>query len=450
VGYKGLRNEFYQSLVAFGVENPPQQKLKQWARRFREPLEPKIEGGYPRFANHFRIGCAVELGCTYGGTIARPGSYHIGRFGFLQETPERLLRLQIPARRSCIGLVAAIWKAMQLGYSCMREIDFNAGYRCSNFSLKGKVYFGRLGGNTCQEVAALDAVYATLLQVRVFNANENIRRAEQDANFRRIGLPGDVRRHRFGYEYRSFPSFAESPIQTLLTLTLSKLAVLNTETVANWMFVEGDAKAKILNLLARYKGLDEDARLCHWLLSKYGMPITRESLAAAWGLKREDIKPLISLPPIEMKLEREWVTELVKLLQRKPFEVPSVKPWWKQGEAPGKGFQSHASNAIAKALWELKSGSSMGVHESEGEMCIMGLEFSGGELQNMMRKLNCKIVLAKSSVPTLHIPSDVLKNNRKALCEVLCEKFGFYHRDAKPVEGKSREKKEVKQNILFQ
>lgn len=436
---KELKADFAKQLVAYGIENPPQKELKQWVGKFRAPLPIEENFRPQRLANGFYIGCQPSLLMLYGGQRITVNGLHVGRCGFIN-SPGDYLRLQIPKQRSCLQLVAGLAKALRYATGLMDPtsgVKWVSGTGAAQYSLTGSVSFGRLGVNRVREVAALDAVYLALLQARVFDVAKNKLRLDGDKQFRRRGLLGDVVRHSFGYEYQSFPSFLESPFQALLVLTLAKLAVLSSEEVSNWLYVEGNAEAKILNLLAKYKGLDDDARLVYWLISQRGFPRQTENLIANWSVQADKQITFRAYPPTELPIEKVWTDRVLALC--KGAQVPSivVKPFWKQTELAGHGYHSHKDLLIAKMLWGLKSRDEIGFAISEDRVLdVLGIQLNPRHAASMQKILGCQVRSSFKTSKSIWIPPEVLQSRerRMALREILCSKpFGLYAAGGKEV-----------------
>lgn len=433
-----IKNDLYRDIVAYGVENPPQTMLRKLVSNFRKPLKVK-ELENPRLANRFTVGCEVGLIWWYSSAVTNPGNWRVHQHGFLQQDRRHLVKLKVPKQRSCLQLVAGIAKELQIAAQITGqspEVRWFTGCGHQGYSLTGGVYFGRLGPNRVREIAALDAVYLTLLQAKVFDREKNDKRIDGDQFARRRGMLGDVVSKPFGYKYQSFPSFIESPLQALLTLTLAKLAVMYSTEVSNWLSVDGNPEAKILNLLAKFKGLDEDARLTHWIVAKKGLPKPGGDIKANWQLTHEHPFSIKLQLPLELPVEEVWSTRAVRLCCGLKLEPLELKPWWKQTELPGKAYVSHLSRDVSKALWGLKS-AYVDVHENDSDaLMFWGFSLSSQRLKQICRTLSCKVKLNPSSEQVVRIPLGLMKDPVRSakLREILCWKeIGFYEANGKAV-----------------
>lgn len=452
-----LKVDFTKQLVAYGIENPPQKDLKQWIGKFRAPL-PVEENFLPRrLVNRFYIGCQQSLLMLYEGQKLSLAGLHVGRFGFINTSTNEYLRLQIPKQRSCLQLVAGLAKAFRYATGLVDPsagVKWISGTGAEKWSLTGSMSFGRLGVNRVREVAALDAVYLALLQARVFDVEKNKLRLNGDSFYRRRGLVGDVVRHSFGYEYQSFPSFMESPFQALLVLTLAKLAVLSSEEVSNWLYVEGNAEAKILNLLAKYKGLDDDARLVYWLISQQGFPRPSENLIENWSAKPDKQLMFRAYPPMELPIEKIWVDRALALCKGEQVPSTVIKPFWKQTELPGTGYYTHSEPLIARMLWGLKSKDMITFGLSDNaEMLIYGVPVTAEHREALEKKLGCPVKTLAKDRRSIYIPLGILQSREKRLMlkEVLQTKiFGLYEASGKEVVESSVKVVKSTRKVLFQ
>ena len=85
------------------------------------------------------------------------------------------------------------------------------------------------------------------------------------------GLPGDFRIQQHGYEYRSLPSWLQSPEVAFIVLAASKLAILDPTITTTWLaglVTEQTARERLRGLAKLYKGRDDDAYLLYHILTR--------------------------------------------------------------------------------------------------------------------------------------------------------------------------------------
>lgn len=439
-----LKKQLLRDAVAHGVENCPQPKMQQWLRQLRKaPQEPLGQG---RLVNHFAVGAGSEL-AALGPKEFYHNSYVAAAFGFLAAESVDSFRtlLKVSPQRSCVKLVAALWRGLKVYHDA---IPAEITKMCSPYvfdptgryqiALNGLVEFGRKGSNRVKDVEALDAVYTALAQVGVFDRELCNRRAQGDWRARRYGLMGDTRHYHWGYGYWSMPNFLESPIQALTVLTLAKLAVVSADEVSNWLMLEGSAQARLVNLLARYKGLDDDARLVYWWISKNGFPKATGkfdwSFEAPTGIRNK------TMMPKSLVATDEWVNFTVNKLMGEDVQIPQERFWWKQTPAPGvDSWRSCMHPALAEAVWGLKNALKVDIGPMNDKkktkkpvfFVSNGYQVPQAEVQ---RIIGGPVVIQNSPSPQIRVSLDWLSKDAHAerkLRKVLCEYYGFYDFDAR-------------------
>lgn len=233
-------------------------------------------------------------------------------------------------------------------------------------SLGGHVHFGRKRPTRTEEVAALDKICTILVQMGVYPKAEVDLRLRGDARGQMYGQFGDFRLQNHGYEYRTYPSWLDSPLIAYITLVLSKLAVHDPELVASWGTVTGanlnTNRNRLLNLLTYYKGRDDDARLLLFALKMRGFPRhVGGDFRPRWGLEytgasRQSIGH-VKVIPMSIPSNPETIQELYEHMAFgaaiKSGMIPSAT--W-EPVAPPKGYEmmlDHLNTTGAKGTGEL-------------------------------------------------------------------------------------------------
>ena len=438
-----IKAQFLKDVVQHGVEKPPQKLMQQWIEEFREPLEAE---GHGRLANRFTIGVETEVCLRYG----LPGVALVrDRLGFIQNGDSKA-RIITEKNRSCLAHVAAVWRALQLltGWNTHGDL-VSCAMAGGRIALNSSVHFGRFGPKRFQEVQALDAVYSTLLQAQVLDWKNNPQRQQGDYKYRRFGYPGDIRGHGYGYEYRSLPSFVDSPAQIMLVVTLLKLAVLSSEEVSVWENVEGKPVAKILNLLAKFKGLDDDARFVYWMVCKFGLPTYADNdLWQSWELTG----PQYSLQypmPLTIEATEDWVKFTKSRLQRIPAIMPTGRVWWKTWASASKYA---GDTKLKKILWNLRGTDSevyfMNNPLKTGEKFHIETDSLSSVEQTRLEKIageRIRVTRAAVHHPTLGIDKQWFQRTYDAAEKIKLllkgETFRFYEPDETPVEAKPKQER---------
>lgn len=357
---KELKAQFIRDVVSYGIEHPPQARLRRWIEEFRRPPTEPLGGG--RLANHFTIGASAEaVGATPLAGLVRAGQVPaIKHLGFISQKDNYKFTISCSPTRSTLLLTAAMWRGLQMLNQIIPDVSWysGVGVLLSGWhSCNGVVGFGRKGLNRMLEVKALDAVYAAIIEAGIFGpSRENNRRLQGDWSNRRYGLPGEIESHHWGYSYHSLPSFVQSPEQMLVVLTLAKLAVLSAAEVSNWLYTNGKAETRLRNLLAKYKGLDDDARIAYWWVTKHGFSWTQVTMEKAWQWKPPTSAMAVkSVLPLELEATPRWVQQLLDYIQGTPIKAEAEPIWWKVPAAAGTdAWRLTTDTKLQKAMWGLK------------------------------------------------------------------------------------------------
>lgn len=256
----------------------------------------------PRLVNHFMLGADPEFMFIANGKPVHAealkltaglcvGADNNGRLVELRPKPSRFA-LKV------LASVASELKWLALMYPKALDCEWKAGAYAGQDGLGGHVHFGRKRaalplGPSCpytdaHEVIALDHLEMLLESSEVFSKREcTLRRKESHGGH--YGNLSDVRAQAHGWEYRTLPSWLNSPWLAYLSLVLSKLVVHDHSfgemlpTVVN----ASQARRWIRNILARFKDLDDDARIAYLGLDVWGLPRATQNATdfkEAWGI----------------------------------------------------------------------------------------------------------------------------------------------------------------------
>jgi len=299
--YIEMKKVFYKDVVTHGMKDlsdlkkvyplgcrVPDERISKWLKTL---LKPPAVDGFPvewKHVNRFTVGADPEFVFVNNAAQRVDAStleFRQGR-AFGADNNGRLAEIRPQPDRSTLVVTASIMSTlrwMALVMPATRSLEWRAGAFQFNDGLGGHVHFGRKGplvnegnharpeGRTIHEVAALDTLNALLLASGIYPADEVRRRTNGDAHGQIYGRNGDIRAQNYGYEYRTFPSWLDNPWSAFFTMTLAKLAVHNPELLQR-MAVDDRAKNKVANLLAYYKGVDDDAALAYRTYLRIGLP----------------------------------------------------------------------------------------------------------------------------------------------------------------------------------
>ena len=280
------------------ISGDKEQGWLNWATIHRPLSSPSAFSLQGRHLNHFCVGSDPEF-CFRDRSGNRIEAYQCGlRVGLAAgaDQNERLVELRPWPSISVVEHMAGILTALRWLYRVYhRQVGaylWRAGAYYAGDGMGGHVHFGRKRPTRKEEVAALDGLARVLKSSGLFPVQEWERRMRGD-NFHNApyGLPGDFRLQKHGYEYRSLPSWLQSPTTAFIAVCTSKLAVLDPEITVNWEAETGEVAARnLLRGLAKlYKGRDDDAYILYHLLTVRGdAPFVlnyEADFAANWGIR---------------------------------------------------------------------------------------------------------------------------------------------------------------------
>jgi len=327
---------------------------------------------HPKLVNHFAVGADPELQIwheQHGTVNAESARLHTG-LAFGADLSGRQAELRPAASRWALAVVGSTLQELRflvlhVERSGWRGTELRAAPWDGRDGFGGHVHFGRkLLALRQREVAALDAAYISLAKLGVFNWDGIRLRQRSRGGY---GMPGDIRPQVHGYEYRSFPTWLDSPWLAYFVLTLSKLLVVRPELAdalrnANQLDWAKQGEELLKNVFAYFQGMDDDARMVLWLLDSLGFPrYIGGNIRPRWGLEktpamaqRVDIyPPCIAATPLELK--ELWV----HFTQRKPLEWKAANVSWANSRLAG-GFvpllglvSTHGLIGIGEICWDL-------------------------------------------------------------------------------------------------
>lgn len=334
--------------VAFGFL--PQDTRDRWKVKFLTPQE-YVPSNQRRYLNHFMLGADPEFVFTDADGENVPATHFNLKTGlaFGADQNGRLVEMRPAPSRSALEVTASVlaelrWMARL--YPMARPKIWQSGAYLHGDGLGGHIHFGRkrptapgLKRKNSPELLALDHVGKTLYDVRVFPNKQWDRRLQPDEHGNHgYGHYGDFRPQVHGYEYRTLPSWLDSPWLAYLCFVLSKLAVHHPGFVLGMQYHNAQT---IHNLLAYFKGRDDDALLAFTTLKRIGLPVHRgDDFKARWGLTYSGERPPVTIVPTSIKPCAEDIEDLTAhFLTGQEIPARDTKPTWAPVNLPT-GFRS--------------------------------------------------------------------------------------------------------------
>lgn len=351
--FSEIKKDFRRLLVDKGIDSPsheiiaglpvPPPLLQQWMTRFYQLPDLSLLGG--RLINHFKIGADPEFVFLSIAELARRDASQFGLaagVAFGADNCGRIAELRPHPSRSALAVVASLQSTLKW-LAIHKPQTMQYIWRCGAFvegdGLGGHIHFGRLqAGSQVRESAALDTVMYWLTRIGVYD-NEEGRQRIKGGHYGRLA---DRRKQKHGYEYRTPPSWLDSPWMAFFYLTLAKLAVHNpsliqplSKEMEGWP--ASAFQRRVAALLAYYKGLDDDAAIAYHILRTQGLPQrVAGDFRPHWGInpglegavKFNVIPDTIPPHPQEVAEIRE------ALLAHRPPGIVSLEPTWHPFKLP--------------------------------------------------------------------------------------------------------------------
>lgn len=381
-----LRGELFRDALLKGWTQPgavsgwnslPPERIERWYRKLYSAESELLPVG-GRLINHFSLGADPEFVFMDGAGRKDARQLHLKAGpAFGADNNGRLVELRPEPSRSVLSVLASLWLAMRW-MGVFHPDVFNYGWRSGAYAegdgLGGHIHFGRKREELRErEVANLDRITHLLYLANIFDREEGRFRVHKSQGGH-YGHLGDTRPQPHGYEYRTLPSWIDSPWLAYFTMVLAKLVVALPEFVPGLSEADGkltpeEARAQLRMLLAYYSPLDDDARLAFTVLTKRGFPQHAQGIdiKTNWGIfaggpfgsPKEAAKPDVfpkSIPPTPAD---EAELALAMFEGRAP-ELTPLAPTWSPSALP-KGY--------APLIWRTDTHVAPGLGEFALELC---------------------------------------------------------------------------------
>lgn len=169
----------------------------------------------------FTIGCDPELVCFRNGSYTPAHSYFKSRSSFGLDGNDAVAEIRPGYSESPVDLTAKIRTVLEYGHKKAPELEFYAGHYQADFPTGGHIHV-----STPQTPAIIDALDTVLYSLSNCIDDRVQRQKREKTGYGKLGA---YRRKEYGFEYRTPGSWLLSPATALITLTLTKLAVLGVQ-----------------------------------------------------------------------------------------------------------------------------------------------------------------------------------------------------------------------------
>lgn len=346
------------------------ERIQRWYARLYEESEPLLPKA--RFLNNFLVGADPEFMF-----MTESGRYDARNLGmkaglaFGADNNGRLVELRPEPARSALSVLSSIWLTMRwmaVYAPKSTQYSWRSGAYCEQDGLGGHIHYGRKREYLrTREVASLDRITHLLFTAGIFDREEGRLRFRQGQGGHYGGL-SDIRKQPHGYEYRSLPSWMDSPWLAYFNLVIGKLVVAAPELLPPLSSEDSklnpeQARGMLKMLLAHFKGVDDDARLAYAILGRQGFPQhnSGQDIKTAWGLfvggplgntegiRRPQVYP--TTIPSYTQAEEELAEALFE--SRSP-SLDTLEVTWKPSTLPDKysALINNAETRLAPGLGE--------------------------------------------------------------------------------------------------
>lgn len=282
-----MKKDYIEAAVVLG--KPPDDTKRAWLSRRCMAAKPILRE-HPRLVNKFKLGADPEFifEDSYRQKRVDANLFQLRPGVFVgADQNGRLAEIRPQPSASALEVVGSIMASLRLIgplFPATLPYTWLAGAWLYDDGVGGHIHFGRKRPSRPAEVMAMDGLAYVLYHLQMFPMDQQNRRMLGDRFHQVYGHPSDYRLQIHGYEYRSLPSWLDSPWLAYLCITLAKLAVLNPDLVAPWSQLKNPKVDNIRYLLAYYRGVDDDAALCLYALEQHGLPVWQGGdFKARWG-----------------------------------------------------------------------------------------------------------------------------------------------------------------------
>jgi Phage phiEco32-like COOH.NH2 ligase-type 2 len=304
VEFAEIKYSFFKMLVENGYSNVaeiPEESLRgipsklvdKWMEQFRSAPVLTCIPHNPRLVNRFTIGADPEFSLMDAVSGKQYPAQNIclqTGLAFGMDMNGRLAELRPTPSRFALDVVASMlaelrWMAIYLPQSL--QCHWISSPFDGQDGVGGHVHLARQRSREMMmcDVSSLSYLYSWMLKIGVFNKDLNSCRTANT----KYGQCTDVRMQKYGYEYRAFPTWLDTPWLAYLVLVLSKLSVYNRDLTRR-IFMNNSKNGRALeravgNMLAFYKNVDDDAWIAFSALRKWGLPKQiGMDFRANWGI----------------------------------------------------------------------------------------------------------------------------------------------------------------------
>jgi len=341
-------------------------QVEKWVTKFYKNHSVEKLPISNRLVNRFMVGADPEFTFMRDGEFSHATNYnlHVG-LAFGADLAGRPVELRPAPSRFVLDVLASIlaelrWMAITAPATLSADWVSRpyVNWDGHHDGIGGHVHFGRKRLNVREdEIKGMDRLFDILTSAEVF-LRDDVKARRAKTNY---GRYGDFRPQHHGYEYRSMPTWLENPWLAYLTMVLSKLTVYNPGLVKQ-VRAEVSGRKFIRNILAFYKGMDDDALIAYNTLSVLGYPTQAgKDFKQAWGINYTKLDvPKIQvdyIPEIIDGSEEDRIALFEHFRTGRPMPQITPKPNWAHQLPKGYKQTNHYIPSVQrKGIGELIAG----------------------------------------------------------------------------------------------
>lgn len=287
----------------------PERIINRWHAQFM--AVPGLAGipANPRLINKFTLGADPEFLMTdRAGHVLNAQNFGLqSGLAFGMDTNGRLVELRPSPSRFALDVVSSVLAELRWMSLMVPETMTADSWITDPFHIRdgvgGHIHFARKLNvqSTKMDTGKLDKLFRVLMKIGFYDEHT----CQVRINETHYGRFGDYRIQKHGYEYRSMPTWMNTPLTAYLAIVLAKLTLVPGSPLYDALSTIGP-KGKITqyeealtNTLRYYKGQDDDALIALRAIEMHGWPrcAKQSDFRPHWGIMYSQRKSVPEIVP---------------------------------------------------------------------------------------------------------------------------------------------------------
>lgn len=331
---------FVSFAIGKGVAAPPHM-IQRWKERFYSAQRTSFPSE-PKLINRFMVGADPEFALLRPDIVNERGvraeAYHHARnlgmnaaepFG--SDLSGRQAEVRAHPSRFVVEVVSSLCDTLRWMSAAYPTNDYYwyAGAMIGTDGIGGHIHIGRRRPGQDAAIKCLDKLTAIMIHEKLCLDSKGAERRSASTVY---GKFGDYRIQPHGYEYRTMPTWMDTPLTAHLTMTWAKLAVLHDIRDVVIDLKSNQGYAVLRNLLRAYADRDDDARIALKALDLFGIPRHGgQDFKQHWGIstKKNTVNPDRHFFPNTIRPDDRTVREMFDYLTTgHPLSKSCPAPTW--------------------------------------------------------------------------------------------------------------------------